>query len=276
MQNTRGTPLTDAGPGHDTPGGSARPYVRALLLIAGVVWLFDQITKIVAVDRLTGRDPIELAGGLLTLRLVRNPGAAFGLAGGATVVFSLVAVVVVVAILRTARRLRSGGWALALGLVLGGAVGNLTDRLLRDPAPLRGHVVDFLELPNWPVFNLADSAICVGAGVVVLMTARGRHLDGTVEGAATGPHGDESVAHLPAPEASTDTQTAGPAGQLASARPATQEPATRERGTGDMTADRTKPDDEPSAHRAPVVTDEDTDTDTGSGTDTDPRSGRRG
>lgn len=176
MQNTRGTPLTDAGP---TAGQTARPYVRALLLIAGAVWVLDQITKIVAMDRLTGRDPVELAGGLLTLRLVRNPGAAFGLAGGATVVFSLVAIVVVVAILRTARKLGSSGWALALGLVLGGAVGNLTDRLVRDPGPLRGHVVDFLELPNWPVFNLADTAICVGAGVVVLMTMRGRHLDGT-------------------------------------------------------------------------------------------------
>jgi len=97
----------------------------------------------------------------------RNPGAAFSIAGGATVLFTLVAAVVVAVIVRTATRLTSTPWAVALGLLLGGALGNLTDRLLRDPGPLRGHVVDFVDLQwhgrsVWPVFNLADSAIVVG------------------------------------------------------------------------------------------------------------------
>jgi signal peptidase II len=153
----------------------------ALLVVAAVAYALDQVTKVVAVDRLTGRDPVELLGGLLTLRLIRNPGAAFGLAGGATVVFSIVAVVVAVMILRTARHLRSVPWAIALGLLLGGAVGNLTDRVVRTPGVLRGHVVDFLELPNWPVFNVADMAICGGAALIVVLTLLGRTIEGTVE-----------------------------------------------------------------------------------------------
>jgi len=92
---------------------------------------------------------------------------------------ALVATVVVVVILRLSRRLRSGPWALALGCLLGGAVGNLIDRVVREPAPLRGHVVDFLELPNWPVFNLADSAIVGAAVLVALLTVRGVALDGS-------------------------------------------------------------------------------------------------
>jgi signal peptidase II len=95
------------------------------------------------------------------------------MAQGLTILFTLVALAVVVVILRLARRLQSSWWAAALGLVLGGALGNLLDRLLRSPGPGRGHVVDFLELPRWPVFNLADSAIVVAALLMVVLTARG-------------------------------------------------------------------------------------------------------
>ena len=144
-----------------------------LLAVAGAVLALDVVTKLVAVEELTDREPISLLGGLLTLRLVRNPGAAFGMAQGLTIVFTGVAVAVVVVILRLARRLQSRWWAVALGLVLGGALGNLLDRLLRSPGPGRGHVVDFLELPRWPVFNLADSAIVVAAVLMVGLTARG-------------------------------------------------------------------------------------------------------
>ena len=107
---------------------------------------------------------------------MRNPGAAFGFAQGLTIAFTVVAVGVVVVILRLSRRLRSTPWAIALGLVLGGAVGNLVDRLFRAPGPGRGHVVDFLELPHWPVFNLADSAIVTAAVLMVLLSARGSEL----------------------------------------------------------------------------------------------------
>jgi len=133
----------------------------------------DLASKWLAVRELADREPIEMLGGVLTLRLVRNPGAAFGLAQGMTIVLTVIAVAVVVAILRVARRLDNPWWAAALGLVLGGAAGNLVDRFFRAPGPLRGHVVDFLELPRWPVFNLADSAIVVAGGLMLLLSARG-------------------------------------------------------------------------------------------------------
>jgi len=137
------------------------------------VLALDLVSKLLAVRELSDREPVVLLGGALTLRLVRNPGAAFGMAQGLTVVLTAVAVVVVVVILRMARRLSSGWWALALGLVLGGALGNLADRLFRSPGPGRGHVVDFLELPRWPVFNVADSAIVVAGLLMVLLSLRG-------------------------------------------------------------------------------------------------------
>lgn len=143
----------------------------------------DLLSKWLAVRELSDHDPVELLGGLLTLRLVRNPGAAFGVAQGLTVVFTLVAVAVVVVILRLAPRLRSLPWAVGLGLVLGGAVGNLVDRVFRSPAPGRGHVVDFLELPHWPVFNLADSAIVCAGVLMVVLSARGIGYDGSRAGA---------------------------------------------------------------------------------------------
>ena len=166
VQAEGGAPL--AGGEHGRHG-----RVRLLLAVALGVLALDVVTKLVAVRELSDREPIVTLGGALTLRLVRNPGAAFGMAQGLTIVFTLVAAVVVVVILRMATRLHSAWWALALGLVLGGATGNLLDRLFREPGPGRGHVVDFLELPYWPVFNLADSAIVVAAVLMVVLSARG-------------------------------------------------------------------------------------------------------
>lgn len=150
-----------------------------LVGVAVVVLALDQLTKLIAVHLLSDHEPVEVLGGLLTLRIVRNSGAAFGLAGGATIVFTVVAAAVVIVILRIARRLVSLPWALSLGLLLGGAAGNLGDRLFRGPAPLRGHVVDFLELPYWPVFNVADSAIVLAGITMVVYTLRGVAVDGT-------------------------------------------------------------------------------------------------
>jgi signal peptidase II len=118
-------------------------------------------------------------------------------------VFTLIAAAVVVAILRMARTLASGRWAVALGLLLGGALGNLTDRIARSPGPLRGWVVDFIQLPHWPVFNLADSAICCGGALMVLLTILGVHPDGQVaRGTSRGPRrGSESRSPDPGPEA---------------------------------------------------------------------------
>jgi signal peptidase II len=175
VQAAGGASLSDA---HNT---QARRRIGTLLTVAVVVLLVDVVSKHLAVANLTEREPREVLGDLLVLRLVRNAGAAFGFAQGATIVFTAVAAVVVIVILRIARRLRSTSWAFALGLVLGGAIGNLADRIFREPGVLRGHVVDFLELPHWPVFNLADSAIVSGGVLMVLLSLRGIPYDGVRE-----------------------------------------------------------------------------------------------
>ncbi len=155
------------------------------MLLAGTavtILLLDIVTKVIAVATLEGQSPVRLLGGGLYLVLYRNPGAAFSLATGMTWVLTLIAVAVTVAILRLASRLRSPSWAIGLGLVLGGALGNLVDRFFRSPGPLRGHVVDFLSLlaPDgsvWPVFNLADSAIVSGGVLLVILTLLGHGYD---------------------------------------------------------------------------------------------------
>jgi signal peptidase II len=159
-----------------------RRYLTALVPgIAVLVWLVDQGTKALAVARLTGRGRIEIIGDAFSFQLVRNPGAAFSMATGATWVLTVIALVVVVTIVRIARRLGSTGWAVALGLLLGGAIGNLTDRLTRAPGFFRGHVVDFMEFPHWPVFNVADSCISVAAVLIALLSLRGIGIDGRVQ-----------------------------------------------------------------------------------------------
>ena len=173
LQAARGAPLSP----NPSGDGGVRRRVVVLVLVAATVLVADIVTKIVAVDHLTGRR-VRLLGGLVKLVEVRNSGAAFGLAAGATVVFTAVAVGVVIAIARTARRLRSTAWAVVLGLLLGGATGNLVDRMLRAPGPFRGRVVDWIELPHWPVFNLADSAIVVGGLLAVILASRGIGLEG--------------------------------------------------------------------------------------------------
>ncbi len=162
----------------------SRRRTGLLAITAAITLVLDVLSKIVAVAILEDHPPVELLGGGLYLVVYRNSGAAFSLATGLTWLLSLIALGVVVAIVRLAPRLRSAGWAFGLGLVLGGALGNLVDRLLRAPGPLRGHVVDFLSLlaPDgsvWPVFNLADSAIVCGGVVLVLLAATGREFDGS-------------------------------------------------------------------------------------------------
>ena len=157
----------------------ANSRIRMFAVVAACVFLIDLSTKVVAVNTLSVNRPVSLLDGLLTLRLTRNPGAAFSFGTGYTVVLSVLAIGVAVAVVRLSSRLGSLVWAVALGLLLGGACGNLTDRLLRDPGPFRGRVVDFVELPNWPIFNAADSAIVLGACLIVLQAVRGVHLDGS-------------------------------------------------------------------------------------------------
>ncbi|MEC3977699.1 signal peptidase II [Amycolatopsis sp. H20-H5] len=158
--------------------------VGLVFLFAALLWAVDLLTKSLVVANLEGREPVKILGGLIYLQLIRNPGAAFSMATGLTWVLALVAIAVVVAIVWLSRRLRSVGWAIGLGLVLAGALGNLTDRVFRAPGPLQGHVVDFISAfaPNgegWAIFNIADSAICVGGVLIVLLSLLGKDYDGT-------------------------------------------------------------------------------------------------
>ncbi|MBO3087440.1 signal peptidase II [Cellulomonas dongxiuzhuiae] len=163
----------------DVPPERRRRLLRGLVGLTLVVLVIDQLTKVWAVHALEPRERTALLGDLFGLQLVRNPGAALSIATGMTWVLTIVAVVVVVVIARVSRRIGSGSWAVALGLLLGGALGNLADRLLREPGPLRGHVIDFLAYGRLFVGNVADIAIVVAAGLIVWLTARGVHVDGT-------------------------------------------------------------------------------------------------
>ena len=179
MQAARGTSLNHAnGAAGEIAPALAPRRVRTFAVATVAVLALDVASKVLAVRLLADRAPVDVVPGLLRLTLLRNPGAAFSLGTGLTVALTVIAAAVVVVVLRMAARLRDRGWALALGLLLGGALGNLTDRLLRQPGPLRGHVVDFIALPHWPVFNLADSAICVAAALVALRSVQGIGLDG--------------------------------------------------------------------------------------------------
>jgi signal peptidase II len=163
----------------------ARRRLPLLVAVAVLVLVVDLVTKIAIVAAMTDGQRIPLLlDGTVSLVLVRNPGAAFSFATGMTWLLTLVAVAVVVGIARYARRMRSRGWAMALGLVLGGALGNLVDRFFRSPGPLQGHVVDFVSVGWWPVFNAADSAICLGGALLVGLALWGIEIDGTRSGRA--------------------------------------------------------------------------------------------
>jgi signal peptidase II len=163
-------------------GTRARPRlpVALMLTIAVALVAADQISKNLVLAKLTRHPPVRLLDGLITLSLVRNAGAAFGVGTSYTVVIALIAIGVIGYVARTARRLRSIGWSVALGLLLGGAAGNLSDRLFRSPGPMRGQVVDWINLPHFPwTFNLADSAITCAAVLIVILALRGIRVDGT-------------------------------------------------------------------------------------------------
>ena len=181
------------------PAG-ARPlrpsrWIVVLWCLALGVVVVDQLTKAWAVAALTGSGRIDLLGRWLGLVLVRNPGAAFSFATGQTWVFTAVAVVVTVVVLRVARRLGSMWWATTLGLVLGGAVGNLIDRLAREPGIFRGHVVDFIDYGGLFVGNVADIAIVGAAAAVMALSVAGFEIDGT----RAGDHGADEEDSEPPP-----------------------------------------------------------------------------
>ncbi len=172
MQAAGGASLTDA----------AKPRLGLILGIGAVAWLVDQATKALAIHRLDGRPSVPVLGDVFQLTLVRNPGAAFSTGTSLTVFIALFACVALVVVLVLARRVRDRVWAWAFGLLLAGIAGNLADRILREPGPLRGHVIDFFHLTHWPVFNVADICINVAAGLIVLQSVRGVPLAGRSAG----------------------------------------------------------------------------------------------
>lgn len=209
LQGAGGAALStdDAAAGGPVPApvaasGPRRRAVAVLLATALLIVALDVLTKQLAVSRLENRPPVRLLDGAVYLTLVRNSGAAFSIGTNHTPVFPIITIVVVAWIAWMAARLRSTGWALALGLVLGGALGNLGDRLFRAPGPLFGRVVDFVSVFDeagrvFPVFNVADSALSIGVVLAVLLELSGRRRDGTRAAGRQAASGDGQAA-LPA------------------------------------------------------------------------------
>ncbi|MEU8195898.1 signal peptidase II [Microbispora amethystogenes] len=206
MQAAGGAPLSGADPAR--PNRARR--IALLVVVATVIYALDQVSKFLVVKFLEHEEPLTVVPGALVLTVIRNAGAAFSIGTGMTIVFTVIALTVVVAIVRTARQLRSLPWAITLGLLLGGAVGNLTDRIFRSPAPFQGHVVDFIQVfpvTRFPVFNVADSAIVCGGVLAVFLAWRGYQIDGTRQieeetsgtGAEQGAAGHSAAEHAAEP-----------------------------------------------------------------------------
>jgi signal peptidase II len=150
-----------------------------LASVAVLVYSIDRVSKYLVTQNLTLGEPVDVLGRFLQFHYVENPGAAFSLGSGSTWIFAIIATAVAVFILIFARRIRSIGWAVLFGLLLGGNLGNLTDRLTREPGFGRGYVVDFLQIWGFPaIFNVADIAIVSSMGLFIILTLRGIGLDG--------------------------------------------------------------------------------------------------
>jgi signal peptidase II len=153
-----------------SPARSRR--VLALYGTAAAVLALDQLTKHLVVAKLAGRPPVNLIGSTVQLRYTTNSGGAFSLLTGAPLFFGVMAIVIIGGIVYTSRRAQPLSMLVVLGLILGGALGNLCDRLFRGDGLLRGEVVDFIRVGVWPVFNLADSCVVVGGLLLALFLGR--------------------------------------------------------------------------------------------------------
>jgi signal peptidase II len=205
------TAARPAATGTAEPGGG-KPRRRAIVVLVGtalVALLADLVTKHLALLTLDDRGPVRLLGGVVYLTLTRNSGAAWSIGSGHTWVFPLITIAVIGWILWMALKLRSLPWAVSLGLVLGGALGNLTDRIFRAPGHFVGHVVDMISLFDpygqvWPVFNLADSALVSGVVLAVLLELTGRQRDGRRAGHRVEP--DDATDATDTTDATSDEQ----------------------------------------------------------------------
>jgi signal peptidase II len=172
----------------------AQPRPRKVVLFslfagcAVFAYVFDQLTKLWVTSTMVEGERIPVLPPLLHWYYIRNSGAAFSIGENVTWIFTIIMAVVSIVILLQLRKLGSAWWALALGLLLGGALGNLTDRLFREPSFAMGHVVDFIQLPNFAIFNIADSAVVSSVVIICLLTLRGISLDGTRLAKSTADH----------------------------------------------------------------------------------------
>lgn len=180
--------MTQSGQGsHGVHGHHAAPVesqshrlLMTIVALTVVTVLVDQVTKVMALDRLeVGADTKWFFGEFLGWKLLFNPGAALSVGTGMTWLLTIVALVVVIVIVRISRRIGSVGWALAFGLLLGGAIGNLIDRFFRDPGFARGHVVDFINYGGFFVGNVADIAIVMAAVLIAWLSIRGTSIAGS-------------------------------------------------------------------------------------------------
>ncbi|MEN3121094.1 signal peptidase II [Janibacter terrae] len=183
MQESTGAALSAPHtPDHDddTPAAGSRSGVLRWYAVAAVVTLvLDQATKVWALDALTDGRVVPVLGDLLSLRVIRNSGAAFSIGDDMTWVMTIIAVAVTAAIVWVTPRIRSTHWAVSLGLLLGGSLGNLYDRFFREPGPLRGHVIDFIDYAGYFVGNVADIAIVGGAGLLIWLVLTNVGIDGS-------------------------------------------------------------------------------------------------
>lgn len=181
---TPALPKTDDGASASTSAASGRTVslraIGVLALVAVCVYIVDQVAKFLVVAHLPLQQYVPVLGRIFGFYYVKNPGAAFSIGSGTTWIFAIIAAAVAVFIIIFARRIRSSAWAVLFGLLLGGNVGNLTDRLTREPGFGVGHVVDFFQIYGFPaIFNVADMAIVFSMVIFVILTLRGVRLDGT-------------------------------------------------------------------------------------------------
>ena len=221
MQTTRGTSITESSPERSR----RRAPSRWLFAVVAVICLgLDQVTKALAVRYLDPANPPSFFGGLVTLQLIRNSGAAFSLGENYTIVFTILAALVLIFVLTVLLpRLGHKGWAVALGLLAAGVAGNLTDRIFRPPSFLHGHVVDFIQLPHWAIFNVADMCVSSAAVLIVILAI---FLNVAVSGERyqrSGQHKDEPSPAVSTPEEaeSTSPDAASAKTEQSGSRPAT-------------------------------------------------------
>jgi len=207
----------------DKPTSKASVRVLATLaFVAVVAYCLDQGTKLLVTRTLVEGDSVDVLGEFFQLHFVKNPGAAFSFASGATWIFSIAATGVAVAIVVVSRRIRSRAWAIMLGMLLGGTLGNLTDRLLREPSFGQGHVVDFIYFPSLlpAIFNVADVFIVSSMGLLLLLTLLGIGLDGTRTPSAKKTRTTEEDDPMPPPRADSRADDGRPAPTADTAPPA--------------------------------------------------------